>query len=552
LSVYNSMGRAAKKSSAQRFPQIAFQPEASLRLQRGINQIADLIRPTLGPFPRLVAISSVELNKGPEVLDNGAVIARRIVELGDRASDPGAMLLRHALWQVYETVGDGTATTAVLYQFVFKEGLRYLASGGSAMHLRRALEDIQEIVVDTLRAQTVAIKGQRQLTRLARTLCYDEPMAVLLGEIFDIIGEYGPLEIRPGNRRAMDREDFEGAYWDGGLFSRLLINRAAESRSVLENAAIVISDLKFDDAEQFRPLLELAVAHKVPALVILAGQVSDNALALFTTQRNQEVLPTILIKVSSVSGDARQDILEDIAMLTGGRPFVSAAGGSLGMVKYDDLGHARQVWANLKDYGIIGGQGDPRRLREHIAKLRTRLEGEKDPSARTRLQQRTGRLMGGSATLYVGADSQPQMEARRDIARRASEAMRSALRTGIVAGGGIALLNCQAQLQRQLTMHTEPDERAAYDIVRRALEEPFRTLLTNAGYDPAVYIGRFDRPGTGVDVQTGKVVDMVEAGIVDPAGVVQSAVQVALSGAAQALTIDVLVHHRKREESLEP
>src|SRR5579864_3418634 len=341
------MHSAVKKVSPAKFPQIAFQPEASSRLQRGINQIANLIRPTLGPFPRSVAIGQVALNQAPEVLDNGAVIARRIVELRDRTIDPGAMLLRHALWRIHETVGDGTATTAVLYQSLFNEGLRYLASGGNAMHLRRALAEAQELVANALRAQTVTVSGRLQLTRLARTLCYEEPMANLLGEIFDIIGEYGPLEIRPGNRREMDREYFEGAYWDGGLVSRLLINRPGESRSVLENVAIVISDLRFDDPEQFRPLLELAVAHKVTALVILAGQVSDNALALFTSKRNQDVLPTIVIKVSSVSSDTRPDILEDIAVLTGGCPFVSAGGGSLSAVKYDDLGRARQVWATL-------------------------------------------------------------------------------------------------------------------------------------------------------------------------------------------------------------
>ena len=546
------MSIIAKTVLREKFPRMVFQPETSSRLQRGINQIADLIRPTLGPLPRTVAISQVDRSKGPEVLDNGAVIARRIVELADRASDPGAMLIRQALWRVHETVGDGTATTAVLYQCVFNEGLRYLASGGSAMHLRRALEDIQEIISKTLLAQTVAVRGQRQLTRLARTLCYDEPMAVLLGEIFDIIGEYGPLEIRPGNRREMDREYFEGAYWDGGLFSRLLINRPAESRAVLENAAILISDLNFDDPEQFRPLLELAVQHGALALVVLAGRVSDGALALFTSKRNQEILPTILIKISSVSSDARPAILEDIAVLTGGRPFVDASGASLGTVKYDDLGHARQVWANLKDYGIIGGKGDPRRLREHIGRLRTRLQAEEDAGARTHLQRRIGRLMGGSATLYVGADSQPQIESRSDLAKRASEAMRCALRTGVVAGGGIALLNCRAPLQKELTAHSDPDERAAYNIVCRALEAPFRALLTNAGYDPTAYIGQIDGIGMGFDVQTGSVVNMLEAGIVDPAGVVQSAALVALSSAALALTIDVLVHHRKREESLEP
>ncbi len=339
-------------ASREKYPQIVFQPETSLRLQRGINQVADLIRPTLGPLPRTVAIDKIGRGEPPELLDNGALIARRIVELADRRSDPGAMLIRHALWRMHETVGDGTATTAVLYQSVFNEGLRYVAAGGNAMRLRQALDDVQRVVSVALQNQTTAIKGKGPLTRLARTLCHHESMAGLLGEIFDIIGEYGPLEIRTGNRRELDREYFEGAYWDGGLFSRLLINRPAESRAVLENAAILISDLSFDDVEQFRSLLEVAIQNDVTALAILAAQVSDSALALFTNPKNQETLPTILIKVSSVSSDARPAILEDIAALTGARPFLQASGESVNNVEVKDLGRARQVWANLRDYGI--------------------------------------------------------------------------------------------------------------------------------------------------------------------------------------------------------
>ncbi len=533
-----------------RYPRVVFQPETALRLQRGINQIADLIRPTLGPLCRVVALQGVDRNRPPELLDNGGLIARRVVELEDRASDPGAMLIRHALWRIHESVGDGTATAALLYQSIYNDGLRYLTAGGSPMGLRAALDEAKTIVLAALAAQTAPISGQKRLTGLARTLCYHERMAALLGEIFDIIGELGALEIKPGNRREMEREYFEGAYWDGGLFSRAQL-APGQTRAALENAAILISDLSFDAPEQFRPLLEIAVGSGAKALAILAGQVSDRAMSLFLNPKNQDILPTLVIRAGAVKGDAQAAALEDLAALVGGRPLFQAAGQTLNELRPDDLGHARQVWATARDHGVIGGKGSPRGLRQHIARLRERARAEQTAEKRQPLQARIGKLMGGSATLYVGADSEAQANNYRDLAQRTASAMRAALRSGVVTGGGVALLDCRAALERALAQTADADRRAAYRAVLRALELPYRVLLDNAGFDPALTLASAGS-GVGFDVERGEAADMIARGIVDSAGVLTCAVETAISGAAIALTTDVLVQQRNRPEQMQP
>jgi chaperonin GroEL len=461
------------------------------------------------------------------------------------------MLIRHTLWRVHETVGDGTATAALLYQSIYNDGLRYLTAGGSPMALRAALDGAKHRVLDALNAQAAPISGQKRLTGLARTLCYHERMATLLGEIFDIIGEAGALEIKTGNRRDMEREYFEGAYWDGGLFSRTQLPQG-QTRAALENAAILISDLHFEEPGQFRPLLETVARSGAKSLAIIAGQVSDKAMALFLNPKNQATLPTLVIRAGAVRGDAQLDSLEDLAALVGGRALYQAAGQTLNELRPEDLGHARQVWATRGDHGVIGGKGNPRALCQHIARLRERARAEQTAEARKPLQARVGKLMGGSATLYVGADSEAQASNNyRDLAQRASDAIRVALRTGVVAGGGVALLDCRAALQQALNETPDADQRAAYRAVLRALELPYRTILANAGYEPSETIAQVGN-GLGFDVERGAIVPMIERGIVDVAGVLSCAVETAISGAAIALTTDVLIQQRNRPEQMQP
>jgi chaperonin GroEL len=502
----------------------------------------------LGPHPRIVANdrSIKGTGKAPELLDDGGVIARRIFELPDRDADVGAMFVRHMLWQLHDRVGDGTTTAAVLFQEIYDQGISYIVSGGNPMQLRHHFERGMQAILNELASITVHLRGKERLSQLGETICYDPPLARLLGEIFDIIGEYGRLEIRTGRGRELEREYVEGMYWDGGLLSREMITDRARRRAQVENAAILISDLEISEPDELLPVIAMAVEAGISAFLIVAKQVSDRALSVLMAPPNREKVQVVAAKAPGLGSDVQMAALEDLSVLTGGRPVVDSAGDSLNRVEFEDLGRARRAWADQFNFGVVGGKGDPRRLRQHIAHLRAAFERAEDPKVRKTLQQRIGKLMGGSATLWIGAATKTEVEAYKELAERTAEAMRGAVREGVVPGGGVALLACRSTLRQLLNRSSDPDGHAAYRILLKAVEAPIRTLLVNAGYEPGAIIAQIDRagPGYGFDAKTGRVVEMAQAGIFDAAAVLKAVVHTAVSSAALALTTDVLVHSR--------
>jgi len=536
------------KSHTQR---VVFQPATYRGMQRGINQIVKAIRPTLGPLPRVVAIARVLSDRTPELLDNGGMIARRIIQLANCDEDMGAMFIRHLLWRLHEKVGDGTATAAALFQSVYNQGVRYVTSGGNAMQLRRYLEKGMRVTLDELTGMAVHLEGKERLAQIAESICYDPPLAKMLGEIFDIIGEYGRLEILSGHSRELEREYVEGMYWTGGIRSRQMITDHTQFRTEMENAAILISDLKIEDPRQLMPLVEMARQAEIRSLLITAQKLSDSAVSLLlAASQDPSQFQAIAVKARGLAADDQAAAMEDLAILTGGRPFVNAAGYTLSGVKSQDLGRARRVWADRFSFGIVGGKGDPRALRKHIANLRAVFRQAKDPAVRKKLRERIGKLMGGSATLWVGGTTELEIEARKELAERTANVLRGAIMEGVVPGGGVSLLACRPALQRMVDQSTDPDERAAYRILIKALEEPIRTILTNAGHNASEVMAEIKRAGAGYgfDVRSRQVVDMVQAGIFDAASVQKAAVHSAIAGAALALTVDVLIHHKKPEE----
>jgi chaperonin GroEL len=536
-------------------PQVVFQPQAYRGMQRGINQMVEAVRPTLGPLPRFVAIDRAADSRTPELLDSGATIARRILELPDRDADMGAMFLRHVLWKVHEKVGDGTATTAVLLHSIYNQGVRYLASGGNAMVLRRHLEEGMHVILNELAGMTAQVEGKRILAQVAESICYDPPLARLLGEIFDIIGEYGQLDIRSGRSRELEREYVEGIYWEGGLLSREMITDHAKLRTEMHNAAILVSDLALEDPRQVVPVLEMAHGAGIRALLIIATQLSSSVTAvLLSASREPEKFQVIAAKTPGMTSTDQAMAMEDLAILTGGRPLVKIAGHTLNGLMLEDLGRARRVWADRTYSGIVGGRGDPHALRAHIASLRSAFGQATDKDLRQKLQKRIGRLMGGSATLRVGGTTETEIKVRRELAERTADALRGVVREGMLPGGGVSLLACRPSLQQRLECSAGADERAAYQILTRATEAPIRTILTNAGYDASEVMAeiRLAGNGHGFDVRSRQVVDMVQAGIWDAAAVLKTAVRSAVSGAALALTTDVLVHHKQPPRSTEP
>lgn len=509
------------------------------------------VRPTLGPISGVVAIDNLYKTKSlPEVIDNGGVIARRIIELSDRDEDMGAMLVRSMICRQQDEVGDGTATAAVLFQAIYDAGLRSLAAGGNAARIRHYLEQMLPFLLETLGAMTFHVEGQSHLTGIAQSLCHDPEMAAMLGEIFDIVGPYGQLDIRKSHGRGLKREYVEGIYYNTGLFSReMMEGQDGAARTEYQNPSVLICDFEIDEPRDLFPVLKTAVDANIPALVIVIRRMSERAMSIIVANSRIDKLKLMAIKLPGLNPEDRMAALEDLSTLTGAVPLIHAAGDTLELVRPHHFGQARRIWAGARSFGIIGGRGSPRKLREHLASLEGAFQHSDDIERRKRIQERIGRLMGGSATLWIGGSTEPEIDVRKSLAERASATLRSAVRDGVVPGGGVALMICRTELERKYKVASDPDERAAYRILCEALNAPARVIFENAGLDPGEVMAKlaFEKRGLGFDVVGEQVVNVVEVGILDSAWVLKTALRSAVSTAALALTVDTLVHQRKPE-----
>jgi chaperonin GroEL len=487
----------------------------------------------------------------PEMLDDGGTIAKRIIQLPDLNEDVGAMYLRDVLWRLHDQVGDGAATAAVLFQVIYNEGVRYLTSGGNARRLHDYLQQGMTAIVDHLTGMTVEAKGKAQLAQVAESICYDPSLAKMMGEIFEIVGEYGRLEIREGRGRELEREYVEGMYWERGLVSREMVTDQTRLRTEFESAAILISDLDINEPQQLFPVLEIALRAEIKALLIVAHKLSDPVIGFLLANKNPEKFQVVAVNTPGYGKTEQIAALEDLAILTGGKPFIKVAGDTFNRIRAEDFGRARRVWASQRNFGIISGKGNPRRLRQHIATLRATYDGTEDIVLREKLLKRIGKLLGGSATLWVGGATELEINERLELAKRTAAAMRGAIMEGILPGGGVSLLACRPLLQDRLDQSRDTDERAAYRILLEAMTVPFRVLVTNAGFDDRDLLAEIrlaGKPGFGFDVASERVVDMMEAGIWDAAVVQKAAVYAAISSAALALTIDIMVHRTEQPD----
>ncbi len=529
-------------------PGIVFPPETQRGFQEGIRQIVDSIRPSLGPLPRAVSIErAIGSDRSPELLDSGGIIARRIIELPDPDVNAGAMFIRGALWNLHERVGDGVATSAVLFQKIYDEGLRYISAGGNAMMLRRHLETGLRVILQALDAQSIPLKDKTALAGVANAVCYDSEIATNLSEIFNVISEYGVLDVLTGRHREIERKFIAGSYWPGGIASKKLIADFARGRTDFYNAAILVTDLEIEDSQAFLPVIRTAVEMGTSRLVVVARTFSEQVLGLFYQSKGSDKLQMLAVKTPGSRADVQMAYLQDIAILTGGEPLIQAAGDTLALVTPQHLGQARQIWSNENYLGIISGQGDPRQLRRLVSQLRAAHENTKKSADRSRIRDRIGRLSGGAASLEVGGITETEIETRKELAQRTADALRGVIKGGVLPGGGSALLACRPAIQDLLAKSTNADERAAHRILLAALEAPFRTLIENSGYSSGAILSRLEgkAPSFGFDIQTGEVVDMLEAGVLDVATVQKEAVHSAIRSAGLALTIDVIVHRKK-------
>ncbi|MCA9881528.1 MAG: hypothetical protein KC708_01095 [Anaerolineae bacterium] len=526
-------------------PGLVFQPDAYHALQRGIHQMVSAIRPTLGPTAGGVAIDPIHTTQSlPEYLDDGGIIARRIIELQNRDVDMGAMLVRSLLVRQNEVMGDGTATTAVLLEAIFNAGLRYIAAGGNAMKLRRNLEKAIPVLQDALAESSFTIAGEEQLTRVAQSHCHDEEMARLMGEAFDLIGEYGRLEIREDYGRVLRHEYVQGTYYYSNALSTVLFPAGSGSHIELENPSVFVCNFEITDHRELFPVLKAAHDAGLPSLIIATTNMSDAAISLLTTNNSRlDTFKVMAVKLPGLNATDRMQAVEDISLLTGATPLIKEAGDTLERATADTFGKARRIWVDKHTFGLVGGRGDKRKLIEHLERLKRFFHTTHDLEERERTRKRIANLQGGSVTLWVGGFTEPEIAHQKSIAERTRQSMYRAMQ-GVVLGGGMGLLACRKALEQQSKTTRDADERAVYTILWEALAAPARTIWRNAGYDPSHIMAKlqFKRNGIGFDVVSGQMVDMVESGIVDSLSLMQSCVRNAISTAALALTVDVLVH----------
>ncbi len=417
------------------------------------------------------------------------------------------------------------------------------------MRLRSFLDEGVQLIETQLDAMAFPLDGKEALSQMAESTCHDPEIAAMLGEIFDIIGVYGRLEIRSGQARGLDREYFEGMYWSHGVHSSHLLLEDAGRRTDLETPHILVSDLSIPDPEPLARLVANAKRAGAKSLLLVCKTLSDKAIAVLMAANSKFEN----FKVTAVRSPSSVD-LQDLAFLTGGQLIVSAAGYTLDAVRAEDLGQARRAWANKSQFGIVGGKVSPRLLRQRIAELRAAHERAQDVDERENLEKRLAKLLGGSATLYVGGATDAEIKTRKALVEQTARTVRLAIRSGALPGGGVALLACQPLLAEREQAAADSDERAAYHVLAKAVAAPMRAIVRNASLDPGDVMAEVRRadPGWGCDVRSGEMVDMAAAGIYDAVAVQKSALRRAVNTAALALTVDVLVLRRQPPTSMTP
>jgi chaperonin GroEL len=520
------------------------QPVAHAALLQGAALVTAAVRPTLGPLGHVVAAGGTLGVGGPELLDSGGLIARRIVQTADPKTDMGAMLMRELLCKLHDTVGDGTATAAVVADHVLRAGIAAIAAGCNPVRLRHWLEQGAAIIREQLSADCVAVSNVEMLIGVADSVCHDRELATHLGRSMALVGAYGSIDVRRGYGMQPAVDIIPGTYWPSGAASPHFVQTDPDQRAELEHPAILITDLAIEQPQDLLPALESALMAGHRAVVIVAGSLSSEVLGFLVANDQQRKFRTIAVKPPGELHH-RTAALEDLAILTGGRAILRVAGETLRSVTQADLGFAQQAYIDCDYFGVIGGSGDPDLRELHCAALKRQfLIG--DFNVREQLLPRLRHFVDCSVTLHMGGGTERHMTDRVALATQTIRVMRGALRSGVLPGGGTALLACRSALSgwaAQRHHENEIEQRIAARVLSAALEQPFRAIMSNAGLDPSETLAACSAPFVGIDVRSGNQVSVLEAGIIDSAEVTLHTIQAAVMSAAQWLTVDVLVQH---------
>jgi chaperonin GroEL len=528
---------------------LEFNETARKSLKEGVDVLANAVKTTLGPKGRNVALD--KKFGAPTVTHDGVTVAKEI-ELEDHFANMGAQLLKEAATKTNDVAGDGTTTATVLAQAIVHEGMRNVAAGANAMLLKQGIDLATDAIVGAIQDAATEVKGREEIAQVAAISAADQSIGDLIAEVMEKVGKDGVITVEESKGLEFETEYTEGMQIDRGYISPYFVTNTERMEAELDDPFILITDKKISAIADILPTLE-QVARAGRPLVIIAEDVDGEALATLVVNKLRGTINVLAVKAPGF-GDRRKEMLRDIAILTGGQVISEEVGRKLDGVQVNDLGRARRVVSTKDDTTFVEGHGDESAIKGRSEQIRAQIETTTSDYDREKLQERLAKLAGGVAVLKVGAATETELKEKKHRVEDALSATRAAIEEGIVAGGGVALINAVAALD---AVEAEGDVKTGVTILRRALEEPMRILAQNAGKDGAVIIEMVRRAQTeqkddnvGYNVLTDDYVDMVNAGIIDPAKVTRSAVENAASIAGMILTTEALISDKPEKKAV--
>ena len=521
---------------------IAFEEDARRALERGMDQLANAVRVTLGPKGRNVVL---EKKWGAPTITNDGVSIAKEIELEDPYEKIGAELVKEVAKKTDDIAGDGTTTATVLAQALVHEGLRNVAAGANPMGLKRGIERAVEVAVDAIKNQAKEVETRDEIAHTATVSAGDAEIGEVIAKAMDVVGKEGVITVEESNTFGIELETVEGMRFDKGYISGYFVTDPERMEAVYEDPYILVANQKISSVQALLPVLE-KVAQTGKPLVVIAEDVEGEALATLVVNKIRGTFKSVAVKAPGF-GDRRKAMLGDIATLTGGQVISEEVGLKLENVGLDLLGRARKVVVTKDETTIVEGQGDPEEIKGRINQIKAEIETTDSDYDREKLQERLAKLAGGVAVIRVGAATEVELKEKKHRIEDAVSNARAAVEEGIVPGGGVTLLKAQEAIDK---LELEGDELTGARIVRKALEEPLKQIAVNAGLEGGVVVERVRglEGGYGLNAATGEYVDMFKAGIIDPAKVVRSALQNAASIAGLFLTTEAVVSDKPEKE----
>jgi chaperonin GroEL len=516
--------------------ELKYAGEARKALEEGVDAVANAVKVTLGPKGRYVVLD--KKFGAPTITNDGVTIAREI-EVEDPFQNQGAQLVREVATATNDVAGDGTTTATVLAQAIVRQGLKNVAAGANPLALKRGIEKAVDQVVKNIGTQSKEVSGKDQIARVATISAGDEEIGDVIADAIEKVGKDGVVNVEEGQTFGMDLEFTEGMQFDKGYISPYMVTDQDRMEAVLEDPFILIANQKIGSVRDVLPVLEAVIQSGKP-LLIIAEDVEGESLATLVVNKLRGTFTGVAVKAPGF-GDRRKRMLEDIAILTSGEVITEEMGLKLENTQVSQLGHARRVVVAKDTTTIVDGAGDAAAIKGRINQIKTEIDNTDSDFDREKLQERLAKLSGGVAVVKVGAATETEMKEKKHRVEDALQATRAALEEGIVPGGGVALLAAIKSVD--LDAIGDEDEKTGAKIVVRALEEPLRQIAENAGLEGSVVVNdvRKAKAGFGLNAATNEIVDLVAAGVIDPAMVTRSALQNAASIAKNILTTEAIV-----------